>query len=206
MAKKITKNTEELNEAETKILKSFFPKGTDITLKDIMGKSGYTYEPVYRNIQELLKREIISEKKFGKTLVYSLDFKNTFTKIAYYLYATERANKFSSKEQDVYIGISELPSDEMELYTIFGSYSKGTNNKNSDVDILCVTENINKIKTSIESIKRRYNLKIHPVIIPKIEFAKIKNENPELWNDLVDYSIIFKGYELFYYYAYENKK
>ena len=77
MARKSTKNVDGLNEAETRILKSLFPKGTDATLREVMEKSGYSYEPVYRNVQELLKRKIITEKKFGKTLVYSIDFKDS---------------------------------------------------------------------------------------------------------------------------------
>lgn len=194
-----------ITEAEFVFLRSFYPEGREITLKEIEKRTEYSYERVNSYLKGLAAKKAVMEKKVGRTLVYSLDFKKIYSKIAYYLYATKRANEFTSKKPDVFVGISELPEEDIDLYMIFGSYAKGTEKKDSDVDLLIVSSDKEKIEIAITSIKRRYNLKIHPIIIPKIEFAKIRNENKELWNSLMAHGIIFKGYELFYYYAYGKR-
>jgi predicted nucleotidyltransferase len=203
----ISKNSE-ITDAEFVFLRSFYPEGGEIILKELEKRTGYSYERVNFYLKSLTAKKAVIEKKVGRTLVYSLDFKKTYSKIAYYLYATKRANEFSSKKADVFTGISELPEEDIDLYAIFGSYAKGTEKKDSDIDLLCVTDKKGKIETAVSSIKRRYNLHIHSLSIPRTEFAKINKENPEFWKDFVNYGTIFKGYELFYSYAYgkQSKK
>jgi len=203
MVKKIIKQ-EKLSESELEILKSFFPKAKELTLKEIMQKSKYSYEPINRLVHKLAKRKIITEKKFGRTLVYDLDTKKTESKVAFYIYETERTSKFSKEYSSVYLGISEIPEEDTDLIIVFGSYAKGIAKKDSDVDLLVVSSSKEKAEVDITSIRRRYGFEIHPIIIPKTEFVKIKNENKELWNSLTENGIIFKGYELFYHYAYTN--
>ena len=207
MAKKRIKKLEEGKPSETELemLQSFFPEGMDITLKEIMKRSSYSYEPVYRTMQELTKKKIISVQKFGKTLVYSLDFKKSSSKTAFYLYATNRANEFARKHPSIFSAVSELPEDKIDILAIFGSYAKGAQHERSDIDIICVTSE-RELTAKIRALKHAYNKNFSPVVLPKNEFAKIKTENKEFWHDLVKYGIIFKGYELFYYYAYFIEK
>jgi len=200
----MVKKQKRLSESELEMLKSFFPKAKDLTLKEIMQKSRYSYEPVNRIVHNLARRKIIIEKKFGRTLVYDLDTKQTESKVAFYIYETERTNKFSEEYSSIYLGISEIPEEDTDLIIVFGSYAKGIAKKDSDVDLLLVSSSKEKAGVDITSIRRRYGFEIHPIIIPKTEFAKIKNENKELWNSLIENGIIFKGYELFYHYAYTD--
>ena len=204
MVKKlIEKRVEDkLDETELEILQSFFPEGRDLTLKEVMKRSDYSYEPVYRTLQKLTKRSILLVKKFGKTLVYELNLKKTAAKVAFYLYATKRANEFSKKHPSIFAAISELPEDKIDILAIFGSYAKGTQSERSDIDIICVTSENEELTSKIRALKHAYNKDFTPVVIPKNEFAKIKIENKEFWNDLVKYGIIFRGYDLFYYYTY----
>ena len=192
---------DKLSETVLEMLKAFFPKGKEMTLKEIMKKSSYSYEPVYRTLQELEKKKIIGVKKFGKTLVYDLNFSKQEPKIAFYLYAVRRANDFSKKHPSIFAALSELPEDKIDILAIFGSYAKGIQHEKSDVDVICVTSE-NDLTSKIRALKHAYNKNFSPVVLPKSEFAKIKVENKEFWHDLVEYGIIFKGYELFYYYTY----
>jgi len=203
----LSKNNE-ISELEFVFLREFYPEGQELTIKVLQKRTGYSYERAYSYLKSLAEKEAIIKKTVGKTIVYSLNFNNMSAKRAYWFYATKKASDFSNKKVDILTGLSELPEEELEFYAIFGSYAKGTERKESDIDLLCVTSNKEKIETAIASIKRRYGLDIHAVIMPSSEFVKIKNENTAFWNDLVKYGIIFKGYELFYYNAYEkqNKK
>lgn len=195
---------DKLSESELDILKSFFPRTKELTLKEIMQKTGYSYEPINRIVHNLAKRKIITEKKFGKTLVYDLDAKKTEAKVAFYVSATEKANNFAGKHSSIFAGLSEIPEEDAELIIIFGSYAKGTARKDSDIDLIIISSNSKKVEVNLASMKRRYGLEIHPIIISKIEFTKIKEENKELWDSLIENGIIFKGYEVFYHYAYKN--
>ena len=191
-----------LSETEFEVLKSFFPEGKEITLKEIMKRSGYSYEPVYRTVKQLVEKQLILLKKFGKTLVYSLNFNKNFVKIAFFLYANEKKEEFSKKHFLITKSLSDLTEDDLDFLAIFGSYAKGNYTKNSDIDILAVTNKQKNIESEIKSLKYKLGKELVPVVIPKIEFAKIKNENEQFWKDLIKYGVIFKGYELFYYYAY----
>jgi predicted nucleotidyltransferase len=202
MAKKSKKIEEDnLSKTELDILQSFFPEGKEITLKEIAKRSKYSYEPIYRTLQELTKKQLVNSKRFGKTLVYELNFKKTQSKIAFYHYATEKASKFSKKHRPIFSAMSELPEDKIDILAVFGSYAKGIEHEKSDVDVICVTSETRMDKT-IRSLTHIYGKDFSPVVLPKSEFAKIKSENKEFWHDLVNYGIIFKGYDLFYYYAY----
>ncbi len=204
MAGKLIKNSEEseLSKTELDILQSFFPKGKDITLKEIMTKSGYSYEPVYRTLQNLVKKGQISVKRFGKTLVYALDFKKEYSKLAFYHYAKERLKIFRKKHFNITSALLSLSEDKTDILAVFGSYAKGNERKESDIDVICETSEAKELKDEIYSLKRSHNLDFSTVVVSKIEFSKIRMENKEFWHDLVEYGIIFKGYELFYYYAY----
>lgn len=203
--KKITSNNEKkgiLSETELNILKSFFPEGKEITLKTLLERSGYSYEPIYRTIQGLVNKKIVSSRKIGRTLVYDIDFKKREAKIAFFTYSNERTIRFCEKHRTIFFAFSNLPEEEIDFLAIFGSYAKGTQTDKSDIDVLCISSNKEKTEVFIATTKRKYGLDIQAVIIPKEEFGKIKKENEVFWKDLVKYGIIFKGHELFYYNAY----
>ena len=194
--------TNKLLENELKILSSFFPEGKEITLKIIQERSKLSYEPVHRIIKRLVDKKLLIEKKFGKTLVYSLDFSKERIRIAFILYANEKKEKFEEKYGNIYRALSKIDEGDIDFLAVFGSYAKGNPTKKSDVDVLCVSSNKTKTEREIKSLRYETNLEFAPVVISKTEFAKINDENKQFWDDLVEYGIIFKGYELFYYNAY----
>src|SRR3989344_2410965 len=128
-----------LKQTELRILSSFFPEGKERTLKQIMEKSGLSYEPIYRNIQELARKKIISSKRFGKTLVYSLNFEKEEVKTAFFFYAKETLKEFSKKYKIIFNALSKVNDEDVDFLAVFGSYTKGNTGKESDVDVLCVS-------------------------------------------------------------------
>jgi len=200
------KENNTLTEGEEIVLRSMFPKGKERTIKEIQKKTAYSsYERNNTYLKILAQKGVLEEKKFGKTLVYSIIPNKWASKKAFNAYALERAEDFSEKHAIVSKALQELPQEEADLVIVFGSYAKGSERKDSDIDTLIVSDEKEKIESTLTSIKRRYGLQIHSIIIPKTEFAKIKNENKELWDSLVTYGILFKGYELFYQYAYKTQ-
>ena len=189
-------------ETELKVLSSFFPEGREVTLKQIKEKTGLSYEPIYRNIKELEKKKVILCKKFGKTLVYSLNFEKEEANTAFFFYSKKRLKEFSRKYSVIFNALSRINNEGVDFLAVFGSYAKDNPTKKSDVDILCVSDNKKENEQELKSLRYATNLEFSPVVLSKSEFKKIKKENDVFWNDLVKFGIIFKGYELFYSEAY----
>ena len=102
--------------------------------------------------------------------------------------------------------IKEIKSNPyITILILFGSYSKNTQTKNSDIDLMAVTSpgKEKEIESFIKSFTAKYGFKFAPVALSFLEFPNIKKENKELWNDLKLYGIIFKGNDDFYYEAYK---
>jgi len=191
-----------LSENELKVLSSFFPEGKEITLKLVMKRSKLSYEPVYRILKQLVDKQLILVKRFGKTLVYSLDFSREKIRIAFIFYVNEKKEKFAKDYKRVYRALSKVDEEDIDFLSVFGSYAKGNSTKHSDVDVLCVSSNKNKIENKLKGLRYETDLEFTPVVISRKEFSKIKKENEQFWKDLIEWGIIFRGYELFYYYAY----
>jgi len=191
-----------LSENELKVLGSFFPEGEEITLKIIQERTNLSYEPVNRLLKQLVRKNLVIEKKFGKTLVYFLDFTKEKIKIAFILHANERKEKLADDYGRVFRALLKVDEEDFDFLAVFGSYAKGNPTKHSDVDVLCVSSHKNRVEDKLKELRYETNIEFTPVVMSKLEFAKIKKENEQFWKDLVEYGIIFKGYEIFYYYAY----
>ena len=199
------KESQEISEGEETLLRSMFPQGKALTIKEIMKRAPYSsYERNNTYLRSLAQKKMLEEKKVGKTLVYSIISSLWVSKKAFHTYALERAPAFSDKYTIIAKAFGELPWDVSETIIVFGSYAKGTERRESDIDVLIVSNEKEKVESAITSLKRRYGLHIHAIIVPRAEFAKIKKENKELWESLITHGILFKGYDSFYYHAYET--
>jgi len=201
--------TMELSHLEWTIICSFFPEGKNITIKEIQiqERVDYSYERVNTALKSLTKKKIVKEEQKGKTLVYSLDFDNLYAKTGFSHYMMEREIEFIKKHKIVYNAIKEI-RDNPYIWGIvlFGSYSKGTETKQSDVDLICISNKKEETEHFVKSLRYKYNINFVPVVLPLHEFPNIKKDNPELWNDLKMYGIAFKGGDYFYPWMYKNEK
>ncbi len=195
-----------LNKTELKILSAFFPEGTERTTKEIESRSGYSHERAYSTLKILEEKGILSKKKVGKALVYSIKKFNDIIYLSFAYYSINRKNNFVKKYPSVWNALDEfLNKTKLNLVILFGSYSKGEAKEKSNVDVLCVNGNSETEKIAL-SLRHKYNLRIAPVIVNKEDFKNIKAENPEFWNELTEFGIILKGQELFYELVYRCNK
>ncbi|MBU2052828.1 MAG: nucleotidyltransferase domain-containing protein [Patescibacteria group bacterium] len=201
---KILCSDNQLSYVEDIVLRCFFPEGDEKEIKDIKEISGYSYERINTSLKKLEEKKIVSSKKVGRTLVYKADYNNLYLKLAFNHYITETLINFSNKHPIIYKAINEIKTDS-EIVLVFGSYSKGNETKNSDIDLMIVSSSEREAEKQINSIKSKYGLNIAPVFVKKSEFPKIKKENPELWADLKNYSLVFNRSGLYYSWMYQNE-
>jgi len=191
------------NLVERIILKCFFPEGKEITIKEIQNKCNYSYERVNTSLKELVKKNIIQSEKIGKTLRFKADFENLNLKLAFYTYSIERLINFKNKYPIIYKAIKELEKEVYDIILIFGSYSKEKETKESDIDLMIISNS--KKEKPLNSIIGKYGLRISPVFISMEEFSKIKLENKELFEDIKKNGVIFKGENLVYMVFHQNE-
>lgn len=187
-----------LTETEMKILASFFPEGRERTTKEIEERSGYSHERVYSTLNNLHQKSILKKRKIGKTLLFSITKFNDPVFFAFLYGVFKRKENFIKKYPLIWNALVELINKtRIESVILFGSYSKGGARKDSDVDILCIGGN-SKIEKVALSLRHKFNLRITPVIVKKRDFKNIKIENPEFWDDLVNFGLVLTGHELFF--------
>lgn len=200
----------EISMLEGTILASFFPETEEMTIKEIQERMDYSYERINSALKFLAGKKIVIEKQKGKTLVYSLDLNNLYAEIiGFGSYSLQRETDFIRKNKIIYKAIQEVENYPLAWSVIlFGSYSKGTENKQSDVDLIvtCAPGKEKEVEDFIKSLKHKYGINFSPVVLPMHEFSNIKKDNPELWHDLKMYGVVFKGGDSFYFWMYKYDK
>jgi len=198
----------EISHLEGTMISAFFPEAEEMTIKEIKERVDYSYERVNSALKSLTEKKIVIEKQKGKTLLYSLDKNSPYSySLGFNRYMLQREVEFIKKHRTIFKAIQEVENHPLIWSLIlFGSYSKGTETKQSDVDLMvtCIPSKEKEVENFVKSLKHKYGINFSPVVIPMHEFPNIKNDNPELWHDLRHYAIVFKGDDNFYYWMYKD--
>ena len=181
-----------------------------MTIKEIGERVNnyYSYERLNTSLKSLVDKKIAKEEKMGKTLIYSLDLTNLYSQVmGFSAYMLQREIDFINKHKNIYNAIKEIEANPLIWgVVLFGSYSKDLETKQSDIDIICIASRKEEVKQFLDSLKHKYNINFAPIILPLHEFPNIKEDNPELWNDLKLYGIVFKGEDYVYNWMYKDDK
>ncbi|MEW5897284.1 MAG: nucleotidyltransferase domain-containing protein [Nanoarchaeota archaeon] len=193
-----------ITQNELEILGCFFPKLADLTAKEIETKSGFSHETTFRLLKKLVQEKHLKEKKVGKTNVYQF-IKDDLTYQIFVHYTTKKRLKFKEKHflnhNRLYEFLNEIQLEGIAI--IFGSFAKGTETKNSDLDLLCVTNKKN-VREIAQTFKTKYNINIQAVVVKMSDFKNMKTDNPPFWEDLIEYGIILDGLDYFFKEVYKN--
>lgn len=190
------------------IISAFFPEAEEMTIKEIQERVEYSYERLNSALKSLAEKKILIEKQTGKTLVYSLNLQNLYAEtMGFNAYMLGREIEFIKKHKPIFNAIKKvIESPFIWGVILFGSYSKGTETKQSDVDLICISDKKKETEQLVKSLKYEANVEFSPVILPLHEFPNIKKDNIELWHDLKNFGIVFKGDDTFYYWMYKDDK
>ena len=195
-----------ITQNEIEILECFFPSLEDKTAKEIEVKSGFSHETTFRLLKGLVEKKSLREKKVGKTNVYEF-IRDDFTYQVFVHYITKRRLRFKEKHlllyKRLYEFLRELQLEDFGIAIIFGSFAKGTETKNSDTDLLCVT-NKKKVREIAQTFKTKYNLNIKVVAVKISDFRNMKIDNHVFWSDLIEFGIVLDGLDYFFKEVYRN--
>ena len=148
------------------ILKFFLDNPiTEIHLRELARKTKVSFPWVRKIAKELVKETLLIEKKERGFVLLSANGENILFKAlkrGYNLYSL-----YSSELVQTIIEVYSHP----EAIILFGSYSRGEDTEQSDIDIAILTKK--KLKIELKQYEKRLNRKIS---IKEIEKEKIEKE------------------------------
>jgi len=155
-------------------------------LREIARSIGESHSTVLRKINELIRENIVDYNLEGKNKVFFI--KNNL-KAKNYVYSAEiyKLNKLLNKHKELSIIFEEIKKNFSKgMIILFGSYAKGSEKSDSDIDIYLETVS-NKIKNKVKEINSKLSIKIG-------EF----DLNSLLIKEIIKNHVIIRGVEEYY--------
>ena len=172
-------------------------------IREIARHTGIDYKMVHSAIQKLVQKEVIIKRRQANIDLCSLNLKGDLTGV--YYAEMLRAKEFLARHSDLTRFFRAIHDRVTEIYytiVIFGSVAKGTQNKESDIDILIVTplqstsEEIDRI-IHTEAITLRH--KVQTIVLSQTEFIRnLSSNQPNVVIEAFKNHIIITGIEGFY--------
>lgn len=183
------------------IMASFFPEFKAKTIKEIMERTGYSYERVYHGLKGFKDEGLVSDRKVGKTLLFSpVKEKALWWYNAFVDYNLKRNMDFHHEYPTASAALSELSSLVTPITMIvFGSYARFQAREGSDLDVICVFKGKEKdLHRKALSLRHIYNIPINPIPLTVKQFKRLKQENINLFEDIRESSIVLNDLSLFF--------
>ncbi|MCD6403184.1 MAG: nucleotidyltransferase domain-containing protein [Candidatus Aenigmarchaeota archaeon] len=166
-------------------------------LREISRRIGSDTKTTSLHLQELEKIRVLTSSRVGRHKQFTLNFKSVLTR--YYLIAGEmyRTINLLSRKFRLRKVCEMLTSDTREdaLLLVFGSYSKGTEDESSDLDVLVVNDDIKD--ELLEEIKLEYGIEVSVVSLTRKKFYTLQRRREPFIREIMDSHIILKGFSFF---------
>ncbi|MFW5704412.1 MAG: nucleotidyltransferase domain-containing protein [Nanoarchaeota archaeon] len=143
-----------LKQNELQVLELLFDDLTSkYTIHSLSEKLNQKYPQTFRIVKELENKKLIILETIGNSKVISLDFENFHEEyIIVEISRTKKTNSKITKIIEILRKIENVPTS-----ILFGSFANNTNKKDSDIDLLFLTEN-EKIQREIKNKLSLYNI------------------------------------------------
>lgn len=178
-----------LNKLRLSILEEFTADyNCKIYGRNIAKKLCMNQKSVANTLKNLETANILKASTEGKNKYYSINKFNVSSKDVLGLAEMDKKLDFVSKNVAIKPLFYELEKRTNGILIIFGSYAKGANTKDSDLDLFVIGNIIN-----IMDLEELYGIKINTVRVKKEKF----NINDHLIKEVIKSHIILKGVEEF---------
>jgi len=182
------------------------------TILEISKKLKIGYRPAYNHIISMGKEGIIKTEKIGNAKQSFLNLNNP--KCRHLLEEIDSLKKEEIyKQYPILMAVVEslvskltnIHTSEIHSIILFGSYSKGTATKKSDIDLLFIVTDLKnrQLRENIDresaSYQYSHRIKISPLITDISEFKiMLKSEELNVGKEVREYGISLYGSEMFW--------
>ena len=181
-----------------KILKFLLSnKDKEFSIREISKKIDVDYKGVYLIINKLIGMKTVNSKKIGQTILCSINlrkFNDDIFKVEYIRRKELLKNKDIFSLQSYFDEIKEP----FFILLVFGSYASGKQVKNSDIDLMLISDN-NEIRKQIKNKISLIPLDIHLIEFSSKEFlSMLKTTDLNVGGEVFNNNIILFGIEDYY--------
>ena len=194
-----------MDDIRLKIIKQYErnPKAS-FTINQISRALGATYSYVYKNILRLVEEGVLKRVKKGNTSLCSLNLKSDRTRLMLAAASQETRDRYSRNKKLISKLINGLVESlkskvDLRMVVLFGSYAKGTEGKDSDVDLLLISDKEEMVHREIGTLEMKYGKSINPVIVTEEMFVRmLKDEKQNVAKEALLDGVIFFGFEKYW--------
>jgi predicted nucleotidyltransferase len=158
--------------------------------RELIGNVNLSQKSIALVLNELRNKGILRSKKRGNMKYFGLNLDNSEMKDI--IVSTEITKKLDFLKK--YRKLANLFKRDNRVVGIFGSYAKGIQKRDSDVDIFIVG---NKIKNDYDLVGEKFNFDISIKYFSESEFRKLIKEKNNLIKEVVLNHILLFGVEKF---------
>ena len=153
------------------------------TLRGLAEHSNTSKNATGKAIKFMLKRKLITKKVIGPTHQYKANLENPLTKQWKILFNLEEINN-SGIIEDI------LKNNKAQSIILYGSMAKGTNDEDSDADILIITEKEDE-KGSIEG--RVLNREVNTFFTTYKKWKMLSKKDKAFYDSVILNSLVLYG-------------
>lgn len=152
------------------------------TINEIAKNLEEFYSFVHRTVNKLSKDGVVVKTKVGKSYLCSLNLENEKTATLIQLSEIEKRESLYTVNKELKLILEDfiktLESQHKNIVTIilFGSYAKGIATKESDIDILLISNEKIEIEKVTKAIYAKYGKEIIPIVMTQNDFKKQKSK------------------------------
>jgi predicted nucleotidyltransferase len=169
-------------------------KDSSFTMHNLSKTISIPYATFYRTLNGM--KELLTVQVIGKAKTLRLNLKNPAIK-AYLTIASEEEKKEHLGNQPIILKISsELNTKDVVI--LFGSYAKGNQKDNSDIDLLIINKSGEK-SISFSKYVTLFKKKINPIFVTQKEFKQmLKDQEENVGKQALRYHVVLNNPERFW--------
>jgi predicted nucleotidyltransferase len=165
--------------------------------RELAKRTSLSQKAVALSLKELEEKGILKSKTKGNIKNYSLNLKNRNLKDIIIQIEIFKKLEFLKK----YRFLKEIFNGDNRVVGIFGSYAKGTETKDSDIDLFIIGE---ELKQDYDKKGELFDLEISIKYFRKKEFKKLLREKNNLVKEIVKNHVLISGFESFVYFVWRD--
>ena len=183
---------------ERKIIRHFLESKKPKTIREIAQQIRADYRITYLATQRLVEKGLIIVQTVGKSSLCSLNAAAYGVEIHEVEQERKQALLKNSTINQLYKEIISKARTSLFILLLFGSYAKGKQTKNSDIDLLFIS-NEKEFESNISNVLSLLPLKTHVLVFTEEEFIRLKDaKRPNVVHEAIENNVILYGVEMYY--------
>ncbi|MFH1285979.1 MAG: nucleotidyltransferase domain-containing protein [Candidatus Micrarchaeota archaeon] len=179
------------------------------TIRKLSLLSKLSYDAAYRHVHYLVEEKAFKEEKVGAYSYIGINFESSLARKNIEKISLKKTSEFLKKNAVMRKLLEELSGElekslpnELLSVVLYGSYAKGTETKNSDVDVFIVVSSFEvreKVERVCDSVEMKYGKAVAPLITTASELKIMLNsEKLTVAQEILSSGVVLSGYEKYY--------